>query len=53
VLDWKLHQPSRDRVRGKVKRMLESALPEEVSNEAFIAAVNGIYQWLLTMGSTA
>lgn len=51
VLDWKLHQPSRDRVRAKVKRMLEAALPEDVSDDAYLAAVNGLYQWLLSMGS--
>ena len=46
VLDWKLHQPLRDRVRAKVKRVLEG-LPEEVSDEAYARTVEAVFQWLL------
>ncbi len=53
VLDWKLHQPSRDRVRARVKRMLEEALPEEVSDDAFLAAVHSIFQWLVARDTGA
>lgn len=28
--------------------MLEEALPEEVSDDAFLAAVNAIFQWLVS-----
>jgi len=44
--DWKLHQPFRDRVRVKVKRVLEG-LPEEVPDAAYARAVEAVYQWLL------
>ncbi len=46
VLDWKMYQPSRDRVRARVKRVLED-LPEEVSNDEYAAAVAAVYDWLL------
>jgi type I restriction enzyme R subunit len=46
TLDWKMHQPTRDRVRARVKRVLED-MPEEVSNDGYAAAVAGVYEWLL------
>ncbi len=51
TLDWKLHQPLRDRVRARVKRVLYE-LPDEVPDDAVVRAIDAVFQWLLAAPSS-
>jgi len=53
VLDWKLHQVARNRVKARVKRALYDVPVEALSDEAFARAVAAVEQWLLKAAATA